>query len=88
MEVRHYSPLVGHFYVLDSGKALRFSALGGMSRAPDVGILSSDPEYVRDQIARFEALWVEGVPAGFNTRSIRAPGWLAYAPQGGPFQAP
>lgn len=88
LEVRHYSPLVGHFYVLDSGKTLRFSALGGFARAPDVGILSSDPEYVRNQLTRFEALWVEGVPAGFNARSIRATGWLTYQQSTRLLQAP
>ena len=82
LEVRHYSPLVGHFYVVDNAKVLRFSAFSGMARVPDVGVLSADPDYVRSQIARYEALWVEGVPAGFNARSIRASGWLAYQASG------
>jgi sugar-specific transcriptional regulator TrmB len=76
LEVRHYSPLAGHFYVLDSRTALRFSVLGGFSRAPDVGIVCADPTYVRIQAARFEALWVEAVPALVAARSTRASGWL------------
>jgi sugar-specific transcriptional regulator TrmB len=77
LEVRHYSPLVGHLYVLDAARVLRFSALGGFGRATDVGILCSDPSYARAQATRFEELWVEAVPASTAARPMRASGWLS-----------
>jgi sugar-specific transcriptional regulator TrmB len=76
LEVRHYSPLVGHFYVLDASTVIRFSALGGFGRTTDVGIVCTDPGYARAQATRFEALWVEAVPALTAARSMRASGWF------------
>jgi sugar-specific transcriptional regulator TrmB len=84
LEVRHYSPLVGHFYVLDASKVLRFSVLSGFGRATDVGMLCADADYARTQATRFEALWVEGVPADTAARTMRASGWLTPPGPAGP----
>jgi sugar-specific transcriptional regulator TrmB len=74
LEVRHFGPLAGHFYVLDSRKVIRFSVLGNAGRAPEVGLLSVDASYVRSQISRFESVWAEAMPARVRVRSTRSYG--------------
>lgn len=61
MEVRHYTPLAGHCYVIDGRSAVRFPTLGGSSTDPDFGYFSRDVDFVRAQVARFEAVWEDGV---------------------------
>ena len=61
LEVRHFTPLGGHLYVLDGQMAVRFPTLTGSCKEPDFGFLAGDPEFVRAQVARFEAVWDDGV---------------------------
>jgi len=61
LEVRHFTPLGGHLYVLDGQTAVRFPTLTGACREPDFGFLSGDPDFVRAQVARFEAVWDDAV---------------------------
>ncbi len=68
-ELRHFTPLGAHLYVIDGRVAVRFPALAGGSREAGFGFVTRDPYFVRAQIARFEAVWVDAVarraaPAG------------------------
>ncbi len=62
LEVRHFTPLGGHCYIIDGRTALRFPVLTRSPQDPDFGVASEDPDFVRAQIARFEALWESAVP--------------------------
>ncbi len=57
LEVRHYTPLGGHFYVLDGHEAIRFSPLQSATSDPGCAIVSNDLDFVRSQTLRFEGLW-------------------------------
>lgn len=61
LEVRHFTPLGGHLYVLDGQRAVRFPTLTGSSKEPDFGFVSGDPDFVRAQVARFDAVWDDAV---------------------------
>ncbi|MGA8302523.1 MAG: helix-turn-helix domain-containing protein [Thermoplasmata archaeon] len=78
LEVRHFTPLGGHVYVVDGQAALRFPTLSGSSRDPDFGFLSADPDFVRSQAARFDAVWDDAV-ARKGSRPPTAPGAPATA---------
>lgn len=87
LEVRHLCPLASHFYVMDARRTVRFSVLGHTMRVPDAGVLSTEPGYVRNQLARFETMWSEAVPT-LPTRSTRIFGWGVPRKTAGPPPAP
>lgn len=57
LEVRQFTPLGGHLYVVDQHTVLRFPVLSSSIKDPDSGIIATDPGFVRNQQARFEAIW-------------------------------
>jgi hypothetical protein len=61
LEVRHFTPLGGHFYVIDGRAAVRFPILTGSTRDPDFGFVSEDRDFVGAQVTRFEAVWDDAV---------------------------
>lgn len=60
-ELRHFTPLGAHLYVIDNRVALRFPVLADGSKEAGFGFVTRDPYFVRAQIARFEAVWVDSV---------------------------
>ncbi|MGA8275967.1 MAG: helix-turn-helix domain-containing protein [Thermoplasmata archaeon] len=75
VQVRHFTPVVGHFYVLDGRRVVRLPTVGVFGRAPQVAVVVEDLPRVRAQVARFEALWTEGSGALRAPRSTRSYGW-------------
>jgi len=61
LEVRHFTPLGGHLYIIDGRTAVRFPVLTRLPREPDIGFVSEDPDFARSQVARFEAVWEAAV---------------------------
>jgi|HubBroStandDraft_1064217.scaffolds.fasta_scaffold41683_1 hypothetical protein len=73
--VRHFTPIVGHFYAIDGRRVIRLPTLGVFGRAPQVAVVVEDLPRVRAQVARFEAFWTEGSGALRAPRSTRGYGW-------------
>lgn len=92
VQVRHFTPVVGHFYVIDGRRVIRLPTLGAFGRAPQVALVVDDPPRVRARLARFEALWAEGSGAFRAARSTRSYGWRslheASAHRAAPFGTP
>jgi hypothetical protein len=76
VDVRHFTPLAGHLYVVDGRTALRFPTLGGLSRGAEVGLASRDLEFVRAQVARFESVWNDATSTLESQGSTRSFNWL------------
>ncbi|MCI4365233.1 MAG: helix-turn-helix domain-containing protein [Thermoplasmata archaeon] len=74
-QVRHYTPVAGHFYTIDARRVIRLPTLGVFGRTPHVAVVIEDPPRVRTQLARFEALWSEASGALHAPRSTRSYGW-------------
>jgi hypothetical protein len=79
VQVRHFTPVVGHFYITDARRVIRLPTLGVFGRAPQVAVVVEDLPRVRAQIARFESLWTEGSGALRAPRSTRSYGWRSLA---------
>jgi hypothetical protein len=62
LEIRHYTPLGGHCYIVDGKTALRFPVPSGGWKDLDFGFVSENVDFVRTQQARFEAIWDDAVP--------------------------
>jgi hypothetical protein len=62
LEIRHFTPLGGHSYIVDGRVAVRFPLQVGPAKDPNFGFVSEDPDFVRAQSARFEAVWDDAVP--------------------------
>ncbi len=75
VHVRHFTPVVGHFYSIDGRRVIRLPTIGALGRAPQVAVVVEDLPRVRAQLARFEALWTEGSGALRAPRSTRSYGW-------------
>ncbi|MCI4372839.1 MAG: helix-turn-helix domain-containing protein [Thermoplasmata archaeon] len=75
VQVRHFTPVVGHFYAIDGRRVIRLPTLGVFGRAPQVAVIVEDLPRVRAQMARFEAFWTEGSGALRAPRSTRSYGW-------------
>jgi sugar-specific transcriptional regulator TrmB len=75
VQVRHFTPVIGHFYTIDARRVIRLPTLGMFGRTPQVAIVVEDLPRVRAQVARFEALWTEGSGALRAPRSTRSYGW-------------
>jgi hypothetical protein len=75
VQVRHFTPVVGHFYAIDGRRVIRLPTLGVFGRAPQVAVVVDDLPRVRAQVARFEAFWTEGSGALRAPRSTRSYGW-------------
>lgn len=72
LEIRHYTPLGGHFYVLDGRTAVRFPLPRCFPDDSAPGLLSKDPAFVQSQITRFESVWEDAVPPATTRRDVRA----------------
>jgi Sugar-specific transcriptional regulator TrmB len=59
LEVRHYSPMAAHFYVIDSRRMIRFVTLGSLGRGSEIALFTETPPKVRTQLGRFEGMWGE-----------------------------
>lgn len=59
MQVRHYSPMAAHLYVIDRRRVVRLPTLGATSRAQPIAVSVADFGRVRAQVNRFEGLWTE-----------------------------
>ncbi|MGI0156295.1 MAG: TrmB family transcriptional regulator, partial [Thermoplasmata archaeon] len=70
LEIRHYTPLGGHAYLIDGRAAIRFPVSVCAPSEPDFGFISEEPDFVRAQFARFEAVWDDAVPR----RGVRVTG--------------
>ena len=77
VQVRHFTPVIGQFYLIDGRRLVRLPTLGVFGRAPQVAVVVVDLPRVRAQVARFEALWTEGSGALRAPRSTRSYGWRA-----------
>jgi hypothetical protein len=75
LQVRHFTPLGAHSYVVDGARTLRFPILGILTRTGDVAILSDDPERVSTEVGRFEAVWSRATSALGRHPSTRTFGW-------------
>jgi hypothetical protein len=75
VEVRHFTPLAGHLYVVDGRTALRFPTLSCLGRGAEVGVVSRDPEFVRAQVARFESVWHDATSSLESLGSTRGFRW-------------
>ncbi len=64
VEVRHLTPQFGQLFLVDSAAAVRLSVYCLGRRLGEPGILMAEEILLRQQVARFEALWSEGVPRG------------------------
>ncbi len=77
LEVRHFSPMAAHFYLLDSRRMIRFLTLGSLGRGSEVALITDAPTRVRTQLGRFEGMWGEGTmsstPFGSTRRSVWRP---------------
>jgi hypothetical protein len=60
LEVRHFSPMAAHFYLLDSHRMIRFVTLGSLGRGSEIALITDAPTRVRTQLGRFEGMWGEG----------------------------
>ena len=74
-DVRHFTPLAGHLYIVDGRLALRFPTLSCLARGTDIGLTSEDPEFVRAQVARFESIWSDATAAVGALSSTRSFSW-------------
>jgi Sugar-specific transcriptional regulator TrmB len=75
LDVRRYTPLAGHLYVVDGRMALRFPTLSCLVRGTDIGLASQDPEFVQAQVDRFESVWVDATASLGALGSTRSFGW-------------
>jgi hypothetical protein len=53
LQVRHFTPLGSHSYVVDGVRTIRFPILGILTRTSEVAILSDNPERVAIEVQRF-----------------------------------
>jgi hypothetical protein len=74
-QVRHFTPLGAHSYIVDGARSIRFPILGILTRTGDVAILSDDPERVSTEVGRFEAVWSRATSALGRHPSTRTFGW-------------
>jgi hypothetical protein len=88
LEIRHYTPLAAHLYVIDGRLAIRFPTAGLIGRASDVGLVSEDHDFVRAQLARFESVWSEATVALGTLASTRSFGWKEVAVPAGSARIP
>ena len=75
LQVRHFTPLGAHSYIVDGSRTIRFPILGILTRTGDVAILSDDPERVSTEVGRFEAVWSRATSALGRHPSTRTFGW-------------
>jgi Sugar-specific transcriptional regulator TrmB len=75
LQVRHFTPLGAHSYVVDGSRTIRFPILGILTRTGDVAIVSDDPERVSTEVGRFEAVWSRATSALGRHPSTRTFGW-------------
>lgn len=75
LQIRRYSPVLGHFYVLDEARVVRFPTLGLAARGSQLAILTETPVRVRTQSARFDATWVQSAAMPKRPQSINSYGW-------------
>ena len=78
VEIRHFTPLDGHLYIIDQRRAIRFPMLSSSPRGPDFGLVTEDIEFVRAQTTRFDWVWKEAVARG--TLALGVP-WRAIPPR-------
>lgn len=63
LEFRFYAPQLARLYLSDHRVALRcIRSAGSASVGPELGLSSDDPEWVRYQSTRFQAIWREALP--------------------------
>jgi Sugar-specific transcriptional regulator TrmB len=75
LQVRHFTPLGSHSYIVDGARSIRFPILGILTRTADVAILTDDPERVSAEVGRFEAVWSRATSALGRHPSTRSFGW-------------
>lgn len=62
-EFRFFAPQFARLYLIDHRTALRcIRTAGSTSLGPELGLSSDDPEFVRYQSTRFQAIWREALP--------------------------
>ncbi len=63
IEVRFFVPQLLHLYLVDRRTAIRFLGFpGAPSHGPEVGLETSDPNFVRTQTFRFRNIWNHSAP--------------------------
>lgn len=88
LEIRHYTPVGGHFYVLDGRTAARFPLVRALPADSMPGVLSKDPAFVENQAARFEAVWEDAIPRAGPRDHFDARGTETVPPVVAPGQSP
>jgi hypothetical protein len=75
LQRRHVAPLGAHYYISDGRVAVRLPGLGIVTHLPDIAVIERDPDRVRTQAQRFEALWTNGSEPFGPVPSTRSYAW-------------
>lgn len=71
LEVRYFTPVAAHFYVIDDRILVRFPVQIELGHTSDTGVATEEPMRIRTQLARFEGTWTESTAA--TARAVPPP---------------